>query len=102
VRALGPWLHHNEPTDTTREVSMRAATKVSMKDNSTDAAATRVGRLYATLSLSLGRERRKHNHQADDTTCLPLSLHLTLSCCVTRETEGKTQKFQKIKTGAIL
>jgi hypothetical protein len=57
---------------------------------------------YMPHSLSLGRERRKHNHQADDTTCLPLSLHLTLSCCVTRETEGKTQKFQKIKTGAIL
>ncbi len=46
-------------------------------------------------SLSLSAERRKHNHQADDTTCLPLSLHFTLSCCDQRNGGENTHKKNK-------
>jgi hypothetical protein len=44
-----------------------------MKDNKTDAAAA-AAFVCVLQQLSLSQPRRKHNHQADDTTCLPLSL----------------------------
>lgn len=93
--------NHNEPTDTSREVSMRAATKVSMKDNSTDAAATRVGRLYTPHSLSAEREE---NTITRPMTPLVFRFLFIWLCPVVwpEKRRGKTQKFQKIKTGAIL